>query len=45
MEESMTTTTMAVEGEKESSFNTKEESEDSTNVEAMCQEEIRIGFA
>jgi hypothetical protein len=43
MKESMTIT-MTVEGEKESAFNTKEESEDNTSAKAIGWEEIRIGF-
>jgi len=43
MKESMTIT-MTVEGEKESAFNTKEESEDNTSAEAIGWEEIRTGF-
>jgi len=43
MKESMTIT-MTVEGEKESAFNTKEDSEDNTSAKAIGWEEIRIGF-
>jgi hypothetical protein len=43
MKESMTIT-MTVEGEKESAFNTKEESEDNTSAKAIGWEEIRIRF-
>jgi hypothetical protein len=38
------TITMTVEGEKESAFNTKEESEDNTSAKAIGWEEIRIRF-
>jgi hypothetical protein len=38
------TITMTVEGEKESTFNTKKESEDNTSAKAIGWEEIRTGF-